>query len=67
MIGGFDLIPKEQRSLYDQAKISQDQRNAFLLWALIMAIGAALAYWLSPYLAIAAFVIWLLALFKKSA
>ena len=33
LISGFNTIPKYQRELYDQDRMSRDQRNAFLIWA----------------------------------
>jgi hypothetical protein len=33
LVSGFNTMPKEKRALYDTAKISKDQRNAFLIWA----------------------------------
>lgn len=63
-ISGFNTIPKVKRELYDKARISKDQRNAFLIWALILGIGAVLSYLISQYVAIIAFVLWLFVFFK---
>ena len=41
-----------------------DQRNAFLIWAAILGIGAIFSYLISQYLAIVAMVIWLIIFFK---
>lgn len=59
LISGFNTMPKEKRELYDKNRMSKDQRNAFLIWALIQGIGAVLSYCISKHMAIAAFVIWL--------
>lgn len=64
LISGFNTMPKTQRELYDKARMSRDQRNAFLIWALIFGIGAALSYLISQYMAIIAFVVWLVVFFK---
>jgi hypothetical protein len=64
LVSGFNTMPKEERALYDIAKISKDQRNAFLIWAGIFGVGAVLAYCLTQYMAIIAFVVWLVVFFK---
>lgn len=64
LISGFNSMPKEKRELYDKEKLSKDQRNACFIWAAIQGIGAVLAYCVSQYMAIAAFVIWLIVFFK---
>jgi len=55
---------KEERSLYDEEKMCRDQRNAFLIWAAILGIGALFSYLISQYSAIAAIIIWLIIFFK---
>jgi len=64
LISGFNSLPKTQRELYDTERMSKDQRNSLLLWVIIMVVGAALSYSVSQYIAIAAFVIWLIVFFK---
>ena len=32
LISGFNSMSKDQRKMYDQKKMSKDQRNAFLIW-----------------------------------
>lgn len=64
LISGFNTIPKYQRELYDQDRMSRDQRNAFLIWAGIMGIGAILSYFISQYMAVIAFIVWLIVFFK---
>lgn len=64
LISGFNTIPKEKRELYDKEKLSEDQRNSFLTWALIQGLGALLSYFLSQYMAIVAFLMWLIVFFK---
>jgi hypothetical protein len=64
LISGFNTLPQKERALYDAAKLSRDQRNAFLLWALIFGVGAVLAYLLTQYLAVVAFVVWLVVFFR---
>lgn len=55
LISGFNTLPKQERALYDKEKMSRDQRNAFLIWAVIMGLGAVLSYFISKYMATAAF------------
>lgn len=57
-------MSKEEQLLYDRASISRDIRNQCFTWATIMLIGAVLSYFLTPYLAVLAYVIWLVLLFK---
>ena len=64
LISGFNTMPKEQRELYDKAKMSREHRNAFLIWAAIQGAGAILSYCFMQYSAIGAFVIWLIVFFK---
>lgn len=64
LISGFNTMPKEKRELYDKKKMCRDQRNAFLIWAVILGTGAVLSYYISKYFAAAAFVIFLIIFFK---
>ncbi len=57
LISGFNTLSKQERELYDRTWMSRDMRNSFLIWALIFSIGAILSSLLSPYMAIAAFII----------
>lgn len=65
LISGFNTLPKEEREHYDKKKMSIDQRNSFLLWAILFVAGAILSYLISSYMAILAFVIWLVLFFKE--
>ena len=64
LISGFNTLPKEKRELYDKEKLSKDHRNIFLIWAIIQGTGAILAYYISQYIAVIAFIIWLVVFFK---
>lgn len=64
LISGFNTLPKQERDLYDKKSMSRDQRNTFLIWYVILGIGAVLSYFVSKYMAIAAFAVWLLVFFK---
>lgn len=64
LISSFNSKSKEERSLYDEEKMCRDQRNAFLIWAAILGIGALFSYLISQYSAIAAIIIWLIIFFK---
>ena len=63
-ISGFNTLPERERAQYDTEAMSKDMRNSCLLWALVMAIGCILSYALTPYLAIAAYAVWLALFFK---
>ena len=56
---------KEEQALYDKAHISRDIKNQCFTWAGIMLVGAVLSYFLIPYMAIPAFIIWLVLFFKE--
>ena len=64
LISGFNTMTKEQRRQYDIERMSRDQRNSFLIWAVILGAGAVLSYAVSQYLAIAAFAVWLVVFFR---
>ena len=64
-VSGFNSFSKEEQALYDKARISRDIRNQCFTWTAIMLTGALLSYFLSPYMAIPAFVIWLVLFFKE--
>ena len=64
LISGFNTLPREKRALYDTARMSRDQRNSFLLWAAVLAAGAALSLLVSQGFAIAAFAVWLVLFFR---
>lgn len=57
-VSGFNTLPKKEWERYDRAAISRDVRNQCFLWSAVMLAGAALSYFVSPYMAIPAFVIW---------
>lgn len=64
-VSGFNSLPKEEQALYDKAYISRDIRNQCLVWTVIMLIGAVMSFFISPYMAIPAFIIWLILFFKE--
>lgn len=64
-VSGFNALPKEKQMLYDKAQISRDIRNQCFIWSAIMFMGAVLSYFVTPYMAIPAFIIWLVAFFKN--
>lgn len=60
LISGFNTMPKEQREQYDRERMSRDQRNTCILWAVILGAGCILSELTSSRnAAIAAGVIWL--------
>ena len=64
-VSGFNSLSKEEQALYDKAHISRDIKNQCFTWAGIMLVGAVLSYFLTPYMAIPAFIIWLVLFFKE--
>ncbi len=64
LISGFNMFTKEEREQYDQKRIVTDTRNSFLLWAGILAAGAALGMLFRDELAIAGIVVWVVVFFK---
>ena len=66
LISGFNTMPKEKRELYDKEKLSKDHRSIFLIWAVIQGIGAILAHYISQYIAVIAFIVWLIVFFKDA-
>lgn len=63
-VSGFSALPTKKQALYDKELISRDMRNRCFIWMIIMFVGAILSYVLSPYMAIPAFLIWLILFFK---
>ena len=60
------LREKEKRELYDQKRMSRDQRNAFALWAVILEAGGILSdLTMSQNAAILAIIIWLVLFFRE--
>lgn len=64
LISGFNALPKQEREKYNQLKMSKDMRNSFFIWFAIFAIGAILSYFISSYIAIISFIVWLILFFK---
>ena len=61
LISGFNTMPEEQRKRYDTERMSRDQRNAFILWAVILGSGSLLSVMTSsPNMAVASGIIWLI-------
>ena len=64
-VSGFNSLPKKEQELYDKARISRDIRNQCFTWSVIMLIGSVLSFFITPYMAIPAFIIWLVLFFKE--
>lgn len=64
-LSGFSLLSKEERARYDRKRMAADQRNAFWLWGGVMLLGAAGSRWISGYVAIGAFAVWLVLFFRE--
>ena len=58
-VSGFNSFSKEEQAMYDKAQISRDIRNQCFIWTVIMLAGATLSCFLTPYMAIPAYIIWL--------
>ena len=56
---------KEEQALYDKAHISRDIGNQCFMWAIIMLAGALLSCFLTPYIAIPTYIIWLVLFFRE--
>ena len=56
---------KEEQALYNKAHISRDIRNQCFMWAIIMLAGALLSCFLTPYIAIPTYIIWLVLFFRE--
>ena len=64
-VSGFNSFSKEEQALYDKAQISRDIRNQCFIWAVIMLAGALLSCFLTPYMAIPIYIIWLVLFFRE--
>lgn len=64
-VSGFNSFSKEEQALYNKAQISYDMRNQCFIWSAILFTGAFLSYFISPYIAIPSFIIWILLFFKE--
>ena len=64
-ISGFNTLSKNQQCLYNRAAMAKDMRNMFLLWTAVMSAGAVGSYVVSGYIAIAAYGVWLVSLFRN--
>ncbi len=63
LVSGFNSLPKKEQTLYDRARISLDIRNQCFVWSAVMLAGALLSCF-TAYMAVPAFIIWLILLFK---
>lgn len=64
-ISGFNTIPRQERQFYDTEKMSKEQRNMFVVWGFILGIGAIMCYFITEYIAVAVFVVWLIVVMKN--
>lgn len=64
-VSGFNSLSKKEQELYDKAYISRDVRNQCFLWSAIMFIGAVFSYCITAYMAVAAYLLWLILFFKE--
>lgn len=63
-VSGFNTLPEKEQELYDKAWIVRDIRNSSFIWSAIMLVGAILSYFLTGYIAAAAYIIWGIWFFK---
>lgn len=63
-VSGFNTLSKKEQARYDQAGISRDVSNQCFLWSAIMLAGAVLSYFVTPYMAVPAFAVWLVLFFR---
>nr|WP_300659813.1 DUF3784 domain-containing protein [uncultured Acetatifactor sp.] len=64
-LSGFSFLSKEERARYDRKRMAADQRNAFWLWGGVMLLGATGSRWISGYVGIGAFAVWLVLFFRE--
>lgn len=65
LVSGFNSLSKEERQSYDTARISKDMRNQCWTWAVVLSCGAFLTYYVSPFMAAGAMILWLCLFFKE--
>lgn len=65
LVSGFNTLSEEEQMRYDKAKLSRAIRNQCFTWAAVMLGGAVFSYVLTPYMAVPAFVIWMILFFKE--
>lgn len=64
-VSGFNSLSKEEQALYDKVYISRNMRNQCFTWSAIMLIGTVLSYFVTAYMAIPTFIIWVIIFFKE--
>ena len=64
-VSGFNSFSKEEQALYNKAQFSYDMRNQCFIWSASLFTGAFLSYFISSYIAIPSFIIWILLFFKE--
>ena len=64
-VSGFNSFSKEEQAMYDKAQISRDIRNQCFIWTVIMLVGAIVSCFLTPYMAIPTYIIWLVLFFRE--
>lgn len=65
-VSGFNSLSEKEQEMYDKAYICRDIRNQCFIWSSIMLIGAVLSYFVTAYMAVPAFIIWLVLFFKEA-
>lgn len=63
-VSGFNSLSDKKQDRYDKAYLSRDIRNQCFLWSVLMLAGTLLSLFLTQYMAIPTFVIWLVLFFK---
>ena len=65
LISGFNSLPKDEQEKYDKTRIVRDMRNQCFIWSGIMFTGAVLTFFLTTFLAIPTFAVWLVLFLKQ--
>lgn len=65
LVAGFNDLPKKEQERYDKARMIKDMRNDFIIWTIVMLVGAIGSYVVSSFVAIIAYIIWLILFFKN--
>ena len=66
IVAGFNTFSEEEQALYDRAAISRDIKKDCFIWAGVMLVGAVLSYFITTYMAIPTFIIWLVLFIKEA-
>lgn len=64
-VSGFNALSKLEQEQYDKEYLARDMRNSFFLWMSIMLVGAILSLLINAYVAVLAYIVWIVLFFKE--